>query len=278
MHFESNDNANLARIVMHATKSCERIEDIASMSQYQLRLTNHTNSFVQFGAKVYSQNDEDGLTFEICRRLGLKQGWFAEFGVGDGLENNTLALLAAGWKGAWFGGEDLCFSHEGSRLSFVKSWITKENILELIRSERAGLPADGVDLISLDLDGNDYFFIRELLLAGVLPKIFVAEYNAKFPPPIKFTINYDPGHTWKGDDYFGASLALLVELFAEFGYFLVVCNLASGSNAFFVRNEFKELFPDIPDRADMIYVRPNFRTFKYVMHPVSIETIQCLIR
>jgi hypothetical protein len=52
-------------------------------------------------------NDEDGITFEIPRRIGLADGVFAEFGVGNGVENNTLAPAAAGWTGFWVDGEDL---------------------------------------------------------------------------------------------------------------------------------------------------------------------------
>ena len=32
-------------------------------------LQNHPNPLLRFGGKVWSQNDEDGLTFEILRRI-----------------------------------------------------------------------------------------------------------------------------------------------------------------------------------------------------------------
>lgn len=32
------------------------------------------------------------------------------------------------------------------------------------------------------------------------------EYNAKFPPPIMFTVEYNATHTWQGDVHVGASL------------------------------------------------------------------------
>lgn len=46
--------------------------------------------------KVYSQSDEDGITLAIVRRLDIARGVFAELGVGDGVENNTLVFLALG--------------------------------------------------------------------------------------------------------------------------------------------------------------------------------------
>ena len=49
-----------------------------------------------------------GITLEILRRIGcLYHGTYAEYGDGDGTENNTLFLTALGWRGFWVGGETL---------------------------------------------------------------------------------------------------------------------------------------------------------------------------
>src|SRR5579859_2977818 len=72
-------------------------------------LQNHPNPLLRYGGKVYSQNDEDGITFEILRRMGIANGVFAEYGVGNGVENNTLSLAALGWSGLWVGAGDLAF-------------------------------------------------------------------------------------------------------------------------------------------------------------------------
>ena len=48
---------------------------------------------------MFSQSDEDGITIEILKRLKMGKGFFLELGVGDGTENNSLLLLAMGWKG-----------------------------------------------------------------------------------------------------------------------------------------------------------------------------------
>ena len=39
-----------------------------------------------YGYKVYSQNDEDGIIEEIFNRIGTTNKRFIEFGVQDGLE------------------------------------------------------------------------------------------------------------------------------------------------------------------------------------------------
>jgi len=239
---------------------------------------------VRYGGKVYSQNEEDGITFEILRRLKVVDGVFAEFGVGNGVQNNTLALAALGWSGNWIGAQDLAFDTNPSQSNilnfhFQKAWITKSNLLDLYRIGLGMIRRSQCDLISMDLDGNDYYFVEDLLLSGATPKIFITEYNGRFLPPIKFKIDYDENHSWVGDDYFGASLASLVDLFEKHHYFLACCNV-TGTNAFFVQNEYKSLFGDIPTEIQQLYASPKyFLTGLDVSgHPPSLKTVTQIFR
>lgn len=248
----------------------------------RIELQNHPNPLLEYGGKVYSQNDEDGITFEILRRIGLTDGVFAEFGVGDGTENNTLALAAAGWRGFWVGGQDLAFDCNpgmSTRLGFhyEKSWITRSNIVASYQRGLRMIGRSACDLVSLDLDGVDYYLVHELLTAGAAPKLFIVEYNARFIPPIEFVIDYRDDHKWLGDDYFGASLASYAKLFRSFGYSLVCCNI-TGANAFFVHNDHMSAFADIPAGIETLYASPKY--FLYGLdvsgHPLSMKTIRTI--
>ena len=223
----------------------------------------------------FSQNDEDGITLEIIKRIGVKDGLFVEFGVGNGLENNTAILLAAGWKGAWFGSEELAFNLKNSsklKLKFTKVWIKRSNIFNLYKST-----AGNADVVSLDLDGNDIYLVDELLSNGIKPKLFIVEYNGKFPPSIEFKIEYNDTHTWNGSDYYGASLATFNKLFESHGYSLVCCNTA-GVNAFFVHNSFSEKFNDVPNDISELYCEPFYFLKKHKMHPTSAKTLELLVK
>ena len=68
------------------------------------------------------------------------------------------------------------------------------------------------------------------------PRVVIIEYNAKFPPPTQWVLDYNQHHVWDGSDYFGASLSSLVALADKRGYHLVCCSIA-GVNAFFVRKD-----------------------------------------
>src|SRR3954454_3752531 len=111
--------------------------------------------------------------------------------------------------------------------------ITAENINELIKDWGTG----EIDLLSIDIDGNDFYVWQALKIIN--PRVVVIECNSKFPPPLSIVQSYDPQYTWRGTDYSGASLEALTRLGARLGYSLVGTTLM-GLNAFFVRDDLIE--------------------------------------
>jgi hypothetical protein len=219
----------------------------------------HPNPLTKFGKSCFSQADEDGITLEIVRRLDISDGTYAEFGVGDGLENNTLILAALGWRGFWVDIQSPKFDYQRStKFTMIREFITLDNIMELTSRGTGFLKTSDLDVVALDLDGNDYYFVQSLLGGGIKPKLFIVEYNGKFPPPVQFEIPYSPNHRWQGDDYYGASLASFNELFSDFGYRLICCNAQTGVNAFFIRSDKAHLFPEVPADIKDIYVEPRY--------------------
>ncbi len=206
----------------------------------------------RFGFKGYSQQDEDGMLQEIFRRIGASDRRFVEIGVGDGLENNTLYLLQQGWTGVWMEADQdkcaairACFAGPlaGGDLQLTQAIVNTGNINDLI--EGGGLQG-GIDLLGVDIDGNDYHVLEAVLRHGKLsPRVLVVEYNARFRPPASLVQPYNAMHAWDGSDYFGASLCALHQLARQHGYALVGTNL-TGVNAFFVRSDLAgdQFFPD----------------------------------
>ena len=219
---------------------------------------NQPKSLIKHSYKIFSQNEEDGIIREIFNRIGTTNKTFVEFGCGDGLENNTLALLLEDWKGLWLEGSSRSVNNikdhfssviDNGQLNVVEAFVTRENINNLIN---AGLDTkdEEIDLLVVDIDGNDAHIFSEINVIN--PRVVVIEYNARFHPPVLFSVDYNPNHAWQGDAYMGASLSFLEEVCGKKGYKLVGCDL-SGTNAFFVREDLtQDLFLE-PFTADKHY-------------------------
>ena len=256
------------------------LKDIILYDRSRAVQASHPNPLNQFGKKCFSQTDEDGITLEILKRMGMLRaaGAYAEFGVEDGTENNSLILAAMKWKGFWVGSDNLKFNVQGKhkRFAYLKEWVTLKNISSIAQQGISAIGVAELDVISLDLDGNDIYFVDELLKSGFRPKLFIVEYNGKFPPPIEFQIAYDDRNIWQGDDYFGAFLSSFLKMFTGYDYRLICCNAHSGANAFFIDARYLSLFPDVPSEIENIYVAPRYHLYNQYGHKKSVRTIERL--
>jgi hypothetical protein len=213
---------------------------------------------VLHGFKVFSQVDEDGIIENIFARIGEGGRTFIELGCGNGSENNTHYLALKGWSGVWIDGSEQNIAAVSSvipldspKLLVQRMFITRDNIVGEMRSwiQRLG---GALDLLSLDIDGNDAA-ILDCILTVIKPRVLVLEYNGKFPPPLRLSVAYDAAHGWSGDDYYGSSLQVFVDLL-EGQYRLVSCGL-SGANAYFVRNDAAEVFEKYGTAALYMHAR-----------------------
>ncbi len=214
---------------------------------------------IRHGWKAYSQNDEDGIIAEIFRRVGEGGRRFVEFGVQHGLESNTTYLLVTGWRGLWLE-QDARFAEDirarfaefiaGGQLELGEAKVTPDTIDELI----APASGDEIDLLSIDVDYNDYWIWQGLSLK---PRVVVIEYNATLRPPVCVTVPNEPEKSWDGTSYFGASLSALEKLGREKGYSLVGCCF-SGVNAFFVRDDLTADHFAQPFTAENHYEPPRY--------------------
>ena len=217
----------------------------------------------EYEARISSQNGEDGILREIFRCIGPRSRYLVEFGVGDGSECNGAHLVQQHWSGLMMESDAFLFArlaerHAGtSGVQVANQFIGAENAVAIF--EEQGVPLR-FDLLSIDVDGNDYWIWRAL--ASYRPRVVVIEYNAAHPPPERWVMAYDPHHRWDGTDYYGASLSSLAALGKELGYGLIGTD-AKGVNAFFLERDLLHRpsrlrlgFPELtPERA---YHPPGF--------------------
>jgi len=65
-----------------------QIEKLRTSARYKSE-----KNLIPYGYKIYSQDDEDGIIREIFTRIGTTNKIFVEFGIGNGTENNSFALM-----------------------------------------------------------------------------------------------------------------------------------------------------------------------------------------
>ena len=232
--------------------------------------------------QAFSQNGEDGIIKEIFTRIGLTNRYFVEFGVGNGTENNTAYLMLEGWSGAWIeGSPTFCADIKKgyaelilqSKLQIKESFITKDNINDLFSELKVPISPD---LLSIDIDGNDYWIWKEL--AKYRPRVVVIEYNASVGAYAEWVMPYNAEHCWNGTQighYFGASLKSFENLGRELGYSLVGCNL-TGANAFFVRNDLVQNFFAVPFTSEFHYEKPMYFLEKQLGHKRGYDLLNSI--
>ena len=161
------------RVSWHRTDLYTFVKTRHQRNDDEIELNMHLNNplyLERFGFKVYSQNDEDGIIEEIFNRIKTINKTFIEFGVQNGLESNCHYLLHKGWTGLWIEGNKKAVIEirqlfkkliEDKRLTVVNRYITKENINILIEE---GKITGEIDLLSIDIDGNDYWIWQRIIL------------------------------------------------------------------------------------------------------------------
>jgi hypothetical protein len=208
-----------------------------------------------------------------------------DIGAGDGIRwSNTYALFLNGWKGIGveFDGRKFiklarAYKHF-SEVFACRNRATPDNIVPLLRSYET--PAD-FSVLSLDIDGNDYWVLRAIL-AEFRPQLIVTEINEKIPPPIRFVVKYDPDFQLR-HHFFGYSIAVLSDLCAEFGYailaleynnaFLAPLELA-GEHALEAQKAYSAGYLDRPDRKEKFNLNFDMEPVYSLPPPEALEFLR----
>ena len=173
--------------------------------------------------------------------------------AGEGFECNTANLIInSGFEGMLFDGKKenvergVSFFNSkgvGDMVKYIHKWITKSNTIgDILKYKYTG----EIDLMSLDMDGVDYWILKMLVIDTkvISPRVIVLEYNDIFGPDQSITVPYDDcfdgwTDTYGGPNYCGASLRAFINLLKD-DYKFVGCN-ELGFNGFFVKRTFEKI-------------------------------------
>ena len=172
---------------------------------------------------IYSQCGQDGVLEYLFKEiLNLENITTFEVGGMDGISfsntchlirnhnakgifveasNDRYSELIKNHKKAISQGKVIAFNEflTSTGRSSSSSFLKRSNILEL-------------DLISIDVDGMDYFILRDL---DIKPKAILIEINATFHPDVEFVQPENPNIKW------GSSTTATINLAKKKGYELI---------------------------------------------------------
>jgi hypothetical protein len=198
------------------------------------------------GYRVFSQFDEDGVILFCLAAGGIGTRRFVDIGAGDGVVSSNTANLALnlGFHGLFVDareveverGSRFYATHADTRERppvFLKEFVTRENVNDIVRD--AGFEGE-IDLLSIDIDGNDYWIFEAL--ECVRPRLVCIETHTELGLD-DFVAPYDPDFDWRRAPpgaRIGASAVATTRLAERLGYRLVGANLY-GFNTLYLRSD-----------------------------------------
>lgn len=209
--------------------------------------------------RVFSQWGEDGILNYLLDLANISKPCILEFGASNFNECNSR--FAAEFRNASIYAvdmrEDLVKNVEQLEIYWRNHIYPVQDIITpasaVFHMSRARKLMDRVDVLSIDLDGNDYWILDALDLADA--QIVICEYNPLYGSQRACTVIREDSfdrtvkhHSWL---HFGMSLRAAIKLMERSNLIFVGTNRA-GNNAFFVRMDVANKLPfEIPNMKEL---------------------------
>ncbi len=247
---------------IEAQMSLLQMNQISLTARYRQMLTGKSPlpKLRDVGFRVYSDCDEDGILLYLFALTGSPSRRLIDIGAAtpQSASNTANLIIHHGWTGLLIDA-DLesvsaareFYSEQPRTRAYpplvVNEFLNAENINGVLRKHDM---TGEVDLLSVDIDGMDYWLWKALDV--ITPRVVLIEFQDILGWERAVTVPYAPKFrvgdysvNSNSNDYVGASLPAMVKLGRQKGYRLVGVN-SLGFNAFFVRNDIAlELLPEV---------------------------------
>jgi hypothetical protein len=216
------------------------------------------NSLLTYAKNIFSQCGDDGILEAIFDRLGIRTGYFIEFGAWDGIYlSNARLLFCKGWSGAFIEADRARFTElqlnyrDFPQIRCVNEMVTPDaaesdsssspgrSLDQIWRSE---LGSRHVDFLSIDIDGLDYRILETLEMRPTVVCVeggfaWHPDFTKRVPDSVAARSLHQP-------------LSVLIDIARRKGYVPVCFN----QNTFLVDQKWQDHFLDTPHDAKTLWM------------------------
>lgn len=217
----------------------------------------------------YSQWQEEEVLKKLLKVLKIDKGTCCEFGAWDGKHlSNVFHLIENGWQGVLIEGDKEKFEEYTEELKnkynieciseYVgyNEWKPENKLDNLLKN--TSLPIE-FDILSIDVDGPDYFILRDMEIYK--PKILILEYNS-FDIGKEYII-YKKDHIHKKSKFGNSNYSAMIDMAIKKGYIPV----ANSNNLFCIRKDLYDKYINLPFKDSELLLGPK----KYLSLCVEFE-------
>lgn len=199
--------------------------------------------------RAFSKLGEREVIQGYLEKLNVNDGFFVDIGAGDGVRrSNVLELALRGWPGLCAEYNEEAFAglamlyRDFPGVTLCRGRVTPETVVPMLKA--AGTP-EAFSFLTLDIDGYDHY-VLSALLTKFRPRLMCVEINEKFPPPVKFTVQYSSDYAWGHNFFMGQSLSKMCELTEAHDYVLAEVHY---NNAFLMPEDICPVEAKSPEAA-----------------------------
>src|SRR3989344_4850059 len=227
-----------------------------------------STNLLDYNRNITSEHGEDGVIEKIFQIIGEGEKWCVELGALNGVHGSNVWRLRKeqGWPGVLIEADRTYFEklqreYAGiERAHCVNAFVSFEGEHSLDRIFAQTPLPHTFDLLSLDIDGNEYHLWDSL--TKYRPRVMVVEFNPSIPNEVSFIQPRDM------KVFQGSSLRAFVELGKRKGYELIAANEV---NAFFVSKELFSKFSIVDNSIDALHTDHRYETKLFQLYDGTLK-------
>lgn len=173
---------------------------------------------------ITSHHGENGMILAVVDILKWKNGYALEVGAFDGVtRSNICPLRDMGWNLLFIEGSDDNYKLLEENMKTYSNVVCNQSYINMTKGttiddiiKQYWTNTNEIDIISLDIDGNDYWIWKNMKYD---PKLMIIEFNRELGESV--AMKYKEGFKYVGGKVWGSSAIALTKLGEEKGYDLI---------------------------------------------------------